>query len=60
MRDRNYATPLKVAKKAGVTAAVELMLSLGAKVGSTQGSAARGAGLGTWSGDCGSARETWA
>ncbi|KAG2424833.1 hypothetical protein HXX76_014254 [Chlamydomonas incerta] len=31
VRDRNYATPLKVAKKAGVTAAVELLLSLGAK-----------------------------
>ncbi|KAG2429725.1 hypothetical protein HYH02_013982 [Chlamydomonas schloesseri] len=31
VRDRNYATPLKVAKKAGNTAAVELLLSLGAK-----------------------------
>ncbi len=32
-RDKNYATPLKVAKKAGQAAMVELLLKHGAKVG---------------------------
>lgn len=31
-RDRNYATPLKVAKKAGQAAMVEILLRHGAKV----------------------------